>query len=156
MSHKYRFISSNCCQQCTQLTFKDVNFLADHDKKPDEENGCPNCRPRTFCDRPEHKHVHSKRKSVQLWNTVLTWHEGLRHSVAGALNALIYMYFLNVRLQLLSALRLVKCPSFLRTGTGKCNACLHSAQIKNVDLATRRTSDIFLSVSTKRSRNTLS
>jgi hypothetical protein len=79
------------------LTFKDVNLLADHDKKPDEENGCPNCRPRPFNDRPEHKHVHTKRKSVQLRNTVLTWHEGLRHSVAGALNAQIYMYFLNVQ-----------------------------------------------------------
>lgn len=86
----------------------------------------------------------------------MTWREGLRHSVAGALNAQIYMCFLNVRLQLLSALRLVKCPSFLRTGTGECNACLHSAQIKNVDLATRRTSDILVSFSTKWSRNMLS
>jgi len=156
MSHKYRFISSNCWQHCTQLTFKDINFLSVYDKKPGEVNGCPNRRPRAFNDRPENKHVHSKRKSAELWNTVLTWHESLRHSVAGALNGQIYMYFLNVRLQLLSALRLVKCPSFLRTGTGECNACLHSAQIKNVELVTMRTSDIFVSFSTKWSRNMLS
>lgn len=92
-----------------------------------------------------------------MWNTVRvynkTWLEGLRHSAAGALNAQIYMYFLKVRLQLLSTLQFVKCPSFLRTG--ECNECSHSAQITNVrvDLATRRGFYTFVSFSTKWSTN---